>query len=149
MANFDPAAAQQGRFMPQIGTLSGNPVAATASLATLDILKYPGTYQRLFDSGRQLMSCLKHLFQEASIPAQIVGEPPVFDVFFTETPITDYRSTLTSNRQMLRRMCELLLERGIFRGDSKFYVATVHTQEDLDFTMEAFADVVEKLKSER
>ena len=144
MAPFDPAA-EPGQFMPQIGTLSGNPIAAVAGLATLQILRRPGIYEQLFATGRRLMDALERLLKDGGIRAQVVGEPPMFDLFFTDTPITDYRSTLTSDKQMLRRFNQLLLERGILKGDSKFYISLAHTEEDIDLTIEAFAGAIDEL----
>ena len=131
--------------MPQIGTLSGNPIAAVAGLATLQILRRPGIYEQLFATGRRLMDALERLLKDGGIRAQVVGEPPMFDLFFTDTPITDYRSTLTSDKQMLRRFNQLLLERGILKGDSKFYISLAHTEEDIDLTLEAFAGAIDEL----
>ena len=71
----------------QIGTLSGNPVAAAAGLATLEILRRPGAYEQIFATGRELMSTLRQLLHEAGIPAQVMGEPPLFEVVFTADPI--------------------------------------------------------------
>ncbi len=146
MAHFDASAVGGGEFMPQIGTLSGNPIAAVAGLATLDILKREGTYQRLFATGQQLKDALQRLLSEAEIPAQVVGDAPLFDVFFTDQEITDYRSTLKADRQTLRRFNQLLLERGVFKGDTKYYVSTAHTQEDVQHTIEAFASAIDALK---
>ena len=148
MSNFDPAAAESGRFMPQIGTLSGNPVAAVASLACLEVLKRPGTYDRLFDTGRQLMQSLQRLLDDAHVSAHVIGEPPMFDVMFTQSEVADYRSSLIADKHMLRRFTELLIARGVFRGDTKMYVSIAHTQEDIDRTIEAFADVVGELKKD-
>ena len=68
MSYFDPALTDQ--FVLQRGTLSGNPVAAVAALATLNVLRREGTYDRLFETGRQLMDSLERLLKEAGIPAQ-------------------------------------------------------------------------------
>ena len=146
MAGFSPELKGEGRFLPQITTFGGNPIAAAASLATLDILRRPGTYGRLFDTGRQLMQALQRLFKDASIPAQVIGEPPMFDIFFTETPIVDYRSTQSSDVGLLKRFRQLLLDRGVFRGDTKMYVSIAHTQEDVDATIEAFSGAISELK---
>ena len=146
MAHFDPAAAETGGFIPQVGTLSGNPVAAVAGLATLEVLKREGTYERLFAIGQQIMDALERLLNEAEIPAQVVGVAPLFDVFFTETEIIDYRSTLTADKQMLSRFNRLLLERGVFKGDSKYYISTAHSQDDVDLTIHAFASAIDELK---
>ena len=146
MAGFSPESKDAGGFMPHLTTFGGNPVSSAASLAVLDILRVPGTYKRLFDTGRQLMLALERLFHDAAIPAQIVGEPPVFDVFFTDTPITDYRSTLSSDGHELSRFRQLLLERGVYRGDLKMYISIAHAQADVDETIDAFAGAIDRLR---
>ena len=146
MDHFDATATGGEGFMPQIGTLSGNPVAAVAGLATLDILRRPGTYDALFATGQQIKDSLQRLLDEAEIPAKVVGEAPLFDVFFTDAEITDYRSTLGSDKEMLRRFNGLIMENGVFKGDSKYYLSTVHTQKDVDRTVAAFASAVDELR---
>jgi glutamate-1-semialdehyde 2,1-aminomutase len=76
----------------------------------------------------------------------VVGDAPLFDVYFTENEITDYRSTLGHDKETLGRFNRLLLERGIMRGSSKFYVSTAHTQEDVDRTIDAFASAIDELR---
>jgi glutamate-1-semialdehyde 2,1-aminomutase len=147
MAHFDPSTAGTGAFVPQIGTLSGNPLAAVAGLSTLQVLRREGTYERLFATGRQVKDALQRLLDEAEIPAQVLGEAPMFDVFFTETEITDYRSTLGADKQMVGHFNKLLAERGVFKGDTKYYVSTAHTQDDVDFTIEAFASAIDELSA--
>ena len=144
MSGFD-ASAGDG-FVLQIGTLSGNPVASAAGLATLDILKEPGTYEKLFATGQQLKNALQRLLDEAEIPAVVAGEAPLFEVFFTDREIRDHRSTLLADKEMLRRFNNLLLERGVFKGDSKFYLSTAHTQRDVEETIEAFESAVDELR---
>ena len=147
MTHLDASAVPSAGFMPQIGTLSGNPVAAVAGLATLEILRREGTYERLFATGKQIEEALQRLLDEAEIPAQVVGVAPLFDVFFTDTEIVDYRSTLGSDREMLKRFNQLLLERGVFKGDTKYYVSTAHTQDDVDHTISAFASAIDALRA--
>ena len=141
MRHFDPAVGDDDKFVPQIGTLNGNPVAATAGLATLAVLRRKGTYENLFALGRQLMEGLERSLRDVGLRAQVVGEPPMFDVYFTDEPIRDYRSTLLADKQMLVRFNSLLLEQGVLKGDLKFYVSTAHTQEDVEFAMDAFKHV--------
>ena len=145
MSHFDPALTERDRFVLQRGTLSGNPVAAVAGLATLNVLRREGTYDRLFETGRQLMDSLERLLNEAEIPAQVTGVPPMFDVFFTDAEITDYRSTLTGDEAMKSRFNQILLERGVFKGDTKLYVSTAHTQEDVSHTVDAFAEAIDQV----
>jgi glutamate-1-semialdehyde 2,1-aminomutase len=145
MSGFDASSPGDG-FVLQIGTLSGNPVASAAGLATLEILREPGTYEKLFATGQQLKDALQRLLNEAEIPAVVAGEAPLFEVFFTDGEIQDHRSTLLADKEMLRRFNNLLLERGIFKGDSKFYLSTSHTQRDVEETVEAFESAVDELR---
>lgn len=146
MTQFDSAAAQPGGHLPQIGTLSGNPIAAAAGLKTLEILRREGTYERLFATGQRLKDELQHLLDQAEIPAKVVGEPPLFDVYFTQDEITDYRSTLTADKRMMSRFNDLMLANGVLKGDSKFYVSIAHTAADVQQTLDAFAAAVDDLK---
>ena len=146
MSYFDPNIVSHDDYLPQIGTLSGNPVAAVAGLATLEVLKREGTYERLFDTGKRVMSNLQRLLDEAEMPAKVVGEPVLFDVYFTDGEITDYRSTLEADLRTLGRFNLLLRERGVLKGDLKYYISTVHTQEDIDATIEAFGSAIDELK---
>ena len=147
MSHFDASSTEAGGFLPQIGTLSGNPVAAAAGLKTLEILRREGAYERIFATGHRLMDELQRMLSEAEIPARVVGEAPLFDVFFTETEITDYRSTLTADKRMLARFNESLLAQGVLKGDTKFYVSLAHTPEDVQRTLDAFASAIEELRS--
>ncbi len=139
MAHFDRGAVGDEGFLMQIGTLSGNPVAAAAGLATLEILRRPGAYDRLFATGRELMEALAELLKRKGIAAQVTGEPPLFDAVFGAEPVRDYRSTLRGDADMLRRFNALLRDRGILKGESKYYVSLAHTAEDVRHTRDAWA----------
>jgi glutamate-1-semialdehyde 2,1-aminomutase len=143
MAHFDRSAVGDDGFLMQVGTLSGNPVAAAAGLATLDILRRPGAYEHLFATGRELMETLAALLRRNGIVAQVSGEPPLFDVVFTATPVRDYRATLRGDAPLMRRFNALLRERGILKGESKYYVSLAHTPEDVQHTREAWASAIE------
>jgi glutamate-1-semialdehyde 2,1-aminomutase len=147
MAHFDKSKVGDENFLVQIGTLSGNPVAAAAGLATMEILRRPGAYEQIHATGYQLMQALGGLLQRAGIPAQITGEPPLFDVVFTDQPIRDYRSTLTGDAELMRRFNALLRERGILKGESKYYVSLAHTSEDVRFTITAWESAIKALKA--
>ena len=147
MSHFDASSTEADAYLPQIGTLSGNPVASAAGLKTLEILRREGTYERIFATGNRLRNELQRMLSEAELPARVVGEAPLFDVFFTEQEITDYRSTLLADKQMLGRFNELLLARGVLKGDTKFYVSLAHDSADVQHTLDAFASAIEELKS--
>jgi len=145
MAHFDRGAVGDDGFLMQVGTLSGNPVAAAAGLATLEILKRPGAYDRLFATGCELKGALTELLKRNGLTAQVTGEPPLFDAVFTGEPVRDYRGTLRGDAEMLRRLNALLRERGILKGESKYYVSLAHTPEDIRQTCEAWTSAVEVL----
>src|SRR5947209_2853355 len=146
MAHFDKNKVGDENFLVQIGTLSGNPVAAAAGLATMAILKRPGAYERIHATGKKLMAALDGLLQEAGIPAQISGEPPLFDVIFTDQKVRDYRDTLTGDADLMRRFNALLRERGILKGESKYYISLAHTDQDIKDTIGIWKDVIDELK---
>ncbi len=145
MRNFDPKAKKSRHYMPQYGTLNGNPVAAAAGLATLEILREPDTYKRLFATGKQLIAGLRNAFDGTGIPVQVIGEPPVFDIFFTDQQITTYRDTLSNDKELLKRFNQQLLNRGVFRPDSKFYISIMHTAEDVEKTIDVFVAAAQEL----
>jgi len=138
MALFDRAKAGEDRFLPQIGTLSGNPVAAVAGLATLGVLKRPGVYDKVFATGRTLMESLNGLLRETGLPGQVIGEPPLFDVMFATGDMADYRATLRADAEMMRRFNRRLRERGVLKGDSKMYMSVAHDARDVAQAIDAF-----------
>jgi glutamate-1-semialdehyde 2,1-aminomutase len=146
MAHFDKNKVGDENFLVQIGTLSGNPVAAAAGLATLAILRRPGAYQQIHAAGRELMGALGELLRRAGIAAQISGEPPLFDVVFSPEPVRDYRSTLHGDADLARRFNALLRQRGILKGEQKYYISLAHTPEDVRFTIDAWEDALKELK---
>ena len=146
MRHFDRLAVEDEDFIFHIGTLSCNPVAAVAGLATLEVLKRPGVYEQVFATGRELMAALSELLRKAGIPAQVIGEPPLFDVVFTDQPIKDYRDTLKGDKTIATRFNKLLRERGIMKGESKYYVSLAHTRADIDHTIGAWTDAIAELK---
>lgn len=145
MAHFDRDKAGEDGFLMQIGTLSGNPVAAAAGLASLAILKRPGAYERIFATGRELMGMLAELLRRADLPARVIGEPPLFDVVFTREAVRDYRGALKGDAELARRFNRLLRERGILKGESKYYVSLAHDEDDIRHTREAWASAVAAL----
>jgi glutamate-1-semialdehyde 2,1-aminomutase len=145
MAHFDRAAVADEDFLMQVGTLSAAPVSAVAGLATLDVLKRPGTYEGAFATGRELMGTLAELLASAGLPAQVIGEPVLFDVVFTREPIRDYRGVLKGDTDMLRRFNAALRQRGIMKGESKYYVSTAHTAEDVKKTIEAWKGAIQEI----
>ncbi len=145
MSHFDRAAVGDEGFLVQIGTLSGNPIASAAGLACMAILKRPGAYERIFATGRELMGSLSELLKRAGIPAVVTGEPPLFDVVFGVSEVRNYRDTLKGDAETMRQFNRLLRERGILKGESKYYISLAHDEADIRFTKNAWADALKEL----
>jgi len=148
MAHFDKGAVAEGRFMMQIGTLSGNPIAAAAGLKTLEILKRPGAYEQIFKTGRALMEGYADILKRGRVKARAIGDAPMFDIVFTDREVKDYRSAI-GDEELMKRCNALLRERGILKGESKYYVSLAHTEADVAFTLDAFASSIAALQAAR
>jgi len=138
MKAFDPRLDGTPDFVAQVGTLNGNPVAAVAGLATLAELRKPGAYARLHQTGRTLRDGLADLVRRSGLPAQVIGETTVFDIVFTDRPLTDYRAMLTADGALLKAFNAACLQRGIVKGREKLYVSLAHTEQDVARTLETF-----------
>lgn len=144
MAHFDKSSAGDA-YAAQTGTLNGNPVAAVAGLATLEILRRKGSYEHLFAIGRQLRMALSGALEKSGVPATVVGEPPLFDVIFAKGDMIDYRASARGDAGLLKRFNAGLLARGILKADNKIYVSIAHTEADVAEAERAFEDVAKSL----
>src|SRR5262249_44621343 len=135
----------KGDFISQSGTLNGNPIAAAAGLATLAELRKPGAYETIHGTGRQLMDGLTELIQRAGLPAQVVGEPVVFDVLFTSEPITDYRSLQKADGALARAFTTELIKRGVVKNTQKMYISLVDPAADVPGPPRAAEDALKAL----
>ena len=131
MRHYDASESQGEEFIPQIGTLNGNPISCVAGMATLAELRKPGTYERLRATGRRLRTALEEALRQAEVPAQVIGDDTIFDVYFTDQEISDYRSTLSASSETMQRFNRLLLGSGIVKGVQKFYMSLALTEEDI------------------
>jgi glutamate-1-semialdehyde 2,1-aminomutase len=143
---YDAAAVGPGDFLPQVGTLNGNPVAAAAGLATLEIMRAPGLYEAYWEKGGRLRSGLQQMLDEAEIPATVSGIDLMFDIYFTETPITGFRSTMRADKSKNKIFDETLMEHGVFKPPGKVYVGVCHSEEDVQKTLAAFQAGVNALR---
>ncbi|MGA9866594.1 MAG: aminotransferase class III-fold pyridoxal phosphate-dependent enzyme [Acetobacteraceae bacterium] len=138
MALFDKGAVGEDRFLTQIGTLSGNPVAATAGLKCLEILRRPGAYEQVFATGGAMMEGLSGMLREAGVGGQVIGCPVMFDVIFATGEVSDYRATLRADAAMARRFNDAVRAHGVLKSDGKCYVGLCHTQADVADVLHAF-----------
>lgn len=124
----------------QAGTLSGNPLAMSAGLATLRALRRPGVYEALEHKAKTLCDGLAELTRRRGVPAFHTRVGAMFTTFFQEGPVTDYASALKSDTGRFGRFFQAMLERGVNLAPSQFeagFVSLAHTEEDLGRTLEA------------
>jgi glutamate-1-semialdehyde 2,1-aminomutase len=89
------------------------------------------------------MAGLDRLVKTVGVVAQVVGEPSVFDIVFTDRPVVDYRATLTGDSARLKRFNAECLKHGVLKGGSKIYVSTAHDEADVDRTLAVFERALE------
>ena len=124
----------------QAGTLSGNPVAMAAGIATLEALRAPGTYQALETMGARLADGLIAAAAEAGLAAQINRVGSMLTGFFTATPVTDYATAKTADAARYGTFFRAMLERGVSLAPSQFeaaFLSLAHTTDDVDVTIAA------------
>ncbi|MFK7945506.1 MAG: aspartate aminotransferase family protein [Paracoccaceae bacterium] len=148
MAHFDKARVGTEGYTHQVGTLSGNPVAAVAGLKTMEILRRPGAYDQIRANGLSMMEAARTAFGNAGIPVQIVGDPVMFDVVFTDQKVTNYRHVLASDKSKEARYNALLRERGILKPPGKVYTHLALTETDLAQVNGAIAEAAEIMGKE-
>ncbi len=145
MAHFDKAKVGADGFLMQLGTLSGNPIAAVAGMKTMEILRRPGQYDKLRGLGKTLMNAISEHLGKAGFDHQIVGDPTLFDVLFTSRKIKDYRDVYKADAARNLRFNKLLREKGIFKSPGKLYPCLALTDADIEQTVDAISYAAAKL----
>ena len=145
MKHFDKAVVGGDKWLMQLGTLSGNPVASVAGLKTMEILRRPGQYEALRKTGKRLQYMQSEKLHKAGIAHQIVGDETLFDVLFTQNSCTDYRSTKHAEAERAGLYNLTLRQHGILKSPSKLYPSLAITDADLDQTDEAVTAAVKAL----
>ncbi|EEB72696.1 glutamate-1-semialdehyde 2,1-aminomutase [Ruegeria sp. R11] len=138
MAHFDKAAVGAEKWLMQLGTLSGNPVAATAGLKTMEILRRPGQYERLRELGQTLMDMQAKALTEQGIAHRICGDPTLFDIYFSNVDPVDYRSARHSEPKINAVWNSTLRAHGVFKSPGKLYPSLALENDDLEMTRSAF-----------
>jgi glutamate-1-semialdehyde 2,1-aminomutase len=137
MGLADPARSDAADFVHFSGTLSGNPISATAGLATLRELQRPGVYARLHALGGHLRNGLRDALDYAGVTGTVYGSGPIAAVDFRDPGEAGSGKLLKTevNREMI--------ERGILvQLQTRFYVSLLHRESELDLAAEAFADAL-------
>jgi glutamate-1-semialdehyde 2,1-aminomutase len=133
----------------QAGTLSGNPLAMTAGLWSLEELS-PGLYRHMAKLGARLAAGLADAAREAGVPLQVNGFGSLVTPFFTTVPVRDYQSALTSDTAAYGRFFRAMLARGVYPPASQFeawFLSGAHTERDIDRTITAARAAMKEAKS--
>jgi len=132
----------------QAGTLSGNPLAMSAGIATLQLIKEEGFYQQIEEKSAYLEKGLLEITNNSSLATcwQRVGG--MFTLFFNQGPVTNFNEALQSNTELFSRYFNGMLDAGINLGPSQFeagFMSAAHSKDDLDRTIEAAQKVFRSL----
>ncbi|MGH2602681.1 MAG: aspartate aminotransferase family protein [Dehalococcoidia bacterium] len=148
LALTDPGLRGSGSYAYLGGTLSGNPVAAVAGLATLAEMRRPGVYDRLFATGNALRQGIEALGRDLGMPVRAIGEGPVFQVFFSEREIRNHQDSRDADAALAWAFGLELLQRGLFHTPgAKFYVSTTHGEPEVARTLEAVEGALRALRA--
>lgn len=131
----------------QAGTLSGNPLAMSAGLATLSQLTEE-SYEYFGKLADQLEAGLKKVFAKHAQPITVNRAGSMIGFFLTEGPVTDFDSANTSDLELFRAMYQALLDEGVYLPPSQFegmFLSTKHTEADIETTINAFDKALSKV----
>jgi len=126
--------------MYQAGTLSGNPLAMSAGIAALDLLKAPGTWEKLERASANLMSGIDAAAESTGIPLQQTRVGTMFTNFFSEVPPVNWSTVAKGDKTRYGQFFRAMLENGVYLAPSAFeagFMSTVHTDEDIQATVAA------------
>jgi glutamate-1-semialdehyde 2,1-aminomutase len=133
----------------QAGTLSGNPVAMTAGLKTLELISAPGFFDELTHKTAHLVNGLREKAEGAGVPVAVNQVGGMFGLFFTDAEVvTNFAESTACNQEQFRAFFHAMLDRGVYMAPSAYeagFVSIAHTETDIEQTLgyarEAFAGI--------
>ncbi len=144
MKNVSPAGS-----IYQAGTLSGNPIAMTAGLATLKELNKPGVYQDIGSKSTWLINEIKDILLKSSLPHCVRQVGGMFGFFFTDSDVNNFDDALKCDTSLFSAFFKEMLNSGIYMAPSAFeaaFMSTAHSEDDLEKTRDAFKKSIDKIK---
>jgi glutamate-1-semialdehyde 2,1-aminomutase len=133
----------------QAGTLSGNPLAAAAGLATLEVLGEEGVYERLEEQSAFFFTGLQDLARRQHIPFQVTRVGSMGSIFFSREEIRDFASVQKASAETYARFYRALRERGVYLAPSAFealFISLAHSREDLERTLSAAEEAFREIR---
>jgi glutamate-1-semialdehyde 2,1-aminomutase len=135
----------------QAGTLSGNPLAMSAGIATLQLIKEKGFYDQIEEKSAYLEAGLREVAKESPIPTCLQRVGGMFTLYFNDGPVNNFAAALNSNTDVFSQYFRNMLDAGINLAPSQFetgFMSIAHCQNDLDQTIEAARKSFRMLKPE-
>ena len=133
----------------QAGTLSGNPLAMAAGIATLTQLKDPGFYDTMDVKANRLATGLERAAENAGIPANVDRVGSMLGLFFTDQRVLNFDDAKSCDLEMFSSYYRGMLEEGIYLAPSQFealFISSAHDTEHIDETIMAAEKVMDRLK---
>ncbi len=130
----------------QAGTLSGNPLAMAAGIATLEILRDTPPYEVLSERTAYLMDETAKAAKRLNVPVQTASLGSIFTLFFRETPVRTFEDASACDLPAFRRYFAAMLQAGIYLAPSQFesgFLSTAHTEADIEATLRAGATALQ------
>lgn len=129
--------------MYQAGTLSGNPLAMTAGIKTLDLLRQPGTYERLETTTQRLIKGILEAGKAAGLPICGGSISAMFGFFLCDGPVRNFEEAKAADAARFGKLHRSMLERGVYLAPSAFeagFTSLAHSDADVDATLTAFQE---------
>lgn len=137
----------------QAGTLSGNPIAMTAGIKTLELLSAPGFHERLGKMTERLIAGILGAAQRHGIPMCGASAGGMFGLFFSDAEsVTSFEQVMACDTEAFKRFFHLMLERGVWLAPSAFeagFSSAAHTDADIDATVAAADEALGEMAAER
>ncbi|PCI25312.1 MAG: glutamate-1-semialdehyde-2,1-aminomutase [SAR324 cluster bacterium] len=133
----------------QAGTLSGNPIAMAAGIATLTEINKPGFYEDLGSSCVWLVNEMKDILEKASIPYRLQQVGGMFGFYFIDQDVNSYEDAIQCDTKLYAKFFKQMLINGVYLAPSAFessFISAAHSEDDLSKTRDAFKASIDKIK---
>jgi glutamate-1-semialdehyde 2,1-aminomutase len=132
----------------QAGTLSGNPLAMAAGLASIKLLERSKPYGLLDKAGRSIAEALEKTAEDAGVPLCVNHFGSMFSLFFSERPVVDYETSVSSDGALYKKLFHHALENGVYLPPSPYetcFISTAHDKAAIEKTIEVLSAGIRKL----
>jgi glutamate-1-semialdehyde 2,1-aminomutase len=126
----------------QAGTLSGNPLAMAAGIASLKMLRDDAPYKHLENTGQQLAKGLQDIAHDKGVPLQIPQIGSMYCLFFSEEKVNNFEQAISCNHVSFNSVFHKMIEHGVYLPPSSYetcFISTKHTDQEVTHTLEAFS----------